>query len=308
MTGAERGYLLLCGELADGEKPLTPAQLRTLRRAVRQSDPGPFDPDRALTAEDLCRAGLRAEAAERIIALLGRDRALDSYLETARLFEIFPLTAVSEPYPARLTQRLGEDAPAVLFGRGNLSLLQRPAVSLTGSRDPDADSVRFARQVGTLAAREGWVLVSGNARGADRCAMDACLEAGGAVIAFVPGELETCCPRTDRELYLCESGWHLAFTAWGALARNRLIYALSRHALIACTGTHGGTFSGASEALRRGNGPVSVRDDGGPGSRELISLGAHPVSELTTLAPPPALQSVLGAASQMEEDAQDFPL
>lgn len=305
MTGAERGFLLLCGELADGEKPLTPAQLRTLRRAVRQSDPGAFDPDRVLTAEDLCRIGLRAEAAEQILALLGRDRALDSYLETARLFEIFPLTAVSEDYPARLTQRLGAEAPAVLFGRGNLSLLRMPAVSLTGSRVLDADSARFAERVGTLAAREGLVLVSGNAHGADRCAEDACLAAGGAVIAFVPGELETCCPRTDRELYLCESGWHLPFSAWGALARNRLIYALSRHALIACTGTRGGTFSGASEALRRGNGPVSVRDDGSPGSRALIALGAHPVSEPATLAPPPEPQCALG---EEMSDPQDFPL
>lgn len=308
MTGAERGYLLLCGELADGKKPLTAAQLRTLRRAVRQMDPDSFDPDRALTAEDLRRAGLRAEAAERIMVLLGRDRELDSYLETARLFEIFPLTAVSEGYPVRLARRLGDDAPAVLFCRGNLSLLQRPAVSLTGSRNPNADSARFAEQVGTLAAREGWVLISGNARGADRCAMDACLAAGGAVIAFVSGELETCCPRTDRELYLCESGWHMPFSTWGALARNRLIYALSLHALIACSGTHGGTFSGASEALRRGNGPVSVRDDGSPGSRALISLGARPVSELSTLMPPPGRQCALGEEMQLSADPQDFPL
>lgn len=290
MTGPERGCLLLCADLADGEKPLTPAQFRTLRQAVRQAEPCRSDPDRALNEADLRRIGLSRAASERILALLGREAALDAYLETARLFEINPLTLCSAAYPSRLTQRLGNDAPAVLFWRGNLSLLTSPAVSLTGSRNLNAASARFAAQVGVLAAREGFVLVSGNARGADRCAMDACLDAGGSVIAFVPGELENCRPQSERELYLCENGWHLPFSTWGALSRNRLIYALACHALIACCGTHGGTFSGASEALRRGNGPISVRDDGGSGSRALIALGARPVSALETLMPPPEEQ------------------
>ena len=290
MTGPERGYLLLCADLADGRKPLTLAQLRSLRRLVQQSEPDRSDPDRPITAGDLRRAGLSAAAARRVLDLLEREDALAAYLKTAALFDIYPLTCISPGYPRRLVSRLGQDAPAVLFLRGNAALLRKPAVSLTGSRVLDAAAAAFARRVGALAASEGKVLVSGNAQGADRTAQAACLEAGGEVIAVVPGELENCVPASDRELYVCEAGWHIPFAPYRALERNRLIYALALHALIARTNTDGGTFSGASDALRRGNCRVSVRDDGSPGSRALIARGACPVRELETLEPPPETQ------------------
>ena len=83
---------------------------------------------------------------------------------------------------------------------------------------------------------------------------------------------------------LCENGWQLPFSEFGALSRNRLIYALSDLALVAEVGLRGGTMRGASEAIRNGILPVFVRENAGPGSRELIQLGADPVSEdLTSL-------------------------
>ena len=179
MTGAERGWLLLCADLADGLRPMTLPQVRSLRAALRQNDPDLRDPDRELTDADLRAAGLDRAARERILRLLGREAALDAYLSTALLFEIYPLTVVSPDYPRRLRERLGDDAPAVLFCCGDPRLLSRPGVSLTGSRSLDAASAEFARQVGALAAREGKVLISGNALGADQTAQNACLDAHG---------------------------------------------------------------------------------------------------------------------------------
>lgn len=290
MSAAARGWLLLCADLADGARPLTSAQLRELRLHLRRSERRTDDPDRPLRVEDLRLAGLDEEGAARVLALLERETALDAYLESARIFGIRPLTLADPEYPARLRRRLGLDAPPVLFCRGNLGLLSRPTVSLTGSRVLDEASEAFATAVGRLAAKEGKVLVSGNAVGADCAAQSACLQSGGAIVAVVPGELENCVPKTDRELYLCQTGWHLPFTVWRALERNRLIYALSGHALIARSGVRGGTFSGASDALARGLCPVSVRDDGSAGSRALIALGASPVQTLSSLDPPPAAQ------------------
>ncbi|MBQ6281324.1 MAG: DNA-protecting protein DprA [Oscillospiraceae bacterium] len=285
MTGAERGWLLLCADLADGLRPMTLPQVRSLRAALRQNDPDLRDPDRELTDADLCAAGLDRAARERILRLLGREAALDAYLSTALLFEIHPLTVVSPDYPRRLRERLGDDAPAVLFYCGDPHLLSRPGVSLTGSRSLDAASAEFARKVGALAAREGKVLISGNALGADQTAQNACLDAGGSAAAFLPGELNKAKP-PERAVFVTETGWHLPFAPYRALQRNRLIYALAGHSLIARTHTTGGTFSGASEALRRGNGPVSVRDDGSPGAQALIARGAYPVRTLETVEPP----------------------
>ena len=38
MTGAERGWLLLCADLGDGLTPLSLPQVRVLRDAVRASE------------------------------------------------------------------------------------------------------------------------------------------------------------------------------------------------------------------------------------------------------------------------------
>ena len=285
MTGAERGWLLLCADLADGLRPLTLPQVRRLRAALRRTEPDLSDPERDLNAADLRAIGLDRAASERVLRLLDRAAALDAYLNTALLFEIHPLTVVSPGYPRRLRERLGDDAPAVLFFRGDPQLLSRPAVSLTGSRSLDAASADFARQVGTMAAQAGKLLISGNALGADRTAQEACLAAGGCVAAFLPGELNSQAPQA-RTVFLTETGWHLPFAPYRALQRNRLIYALAGHSLIARTHTTGGTFSGACEALRRGSGPISVRDDGSPGARALIEHGAHPIRTLETLEPP----------------------
>ena len=283
MTGAERGWLLLCADLADGVKPLSPAQVRSLRRLVNQADKALDDPEASLTVTDLIDLGCEKNSAERILRLLDREEALDVYLRAAEDRGIRPLTRSSPDYPARLL-RLGDSAPGVLFYRGELSVLKERAISLTGSRDLSPEGAAFCRRVGKLAAMEGLVLVSGNARGADRAAQSACLEAGGSVISVIPGPLFETEPESERQLMLCENGWQLPFSEFRALSRNRLIYALSDLALVAEVGLRGGTMRGASEAIRNGILPVFVRENAGPGSRELIQLGADPVSEdLTSL-------------------------
>lgn len=289
MTAAERGFLLLCAELGDGRKPLTPAQLRTLRARVLERAEDAGDPDLPLTASDLRALGYDAEFSARICALLNREKDLNAYLSIAAEQGIRPLTRVSPAYPARL-RRLGDEAPAVLFCRGDLSLLERPAIALVGSRDLTPAGRDFARRVGELAAGEGYALVSGNARGADRTAQAACLKAGGAVIAVLPAELDACAPENERILYLCLTGWHLPMVAYRALERNRLIHALGEKTLVAQSHLSGGTWSGSEENLRRGWSPLFVHDDGSEGCSALIDRGAAPVmleslTSLTSLRP-----------------------
>ena len=69
MTGAEKGYLLLCCHLGNPERrPLTPAQLRKLARRVR--DGARSGEDRDLEVRDLAAMGYGPEEAERIVGLL----------------------------------------------------------------------------------------------------------------------------------------------------------------------------------------------------------------------------------------------
>ena len=276
MTAAERGFLLLCADLGDGRKPLTPAQLRTLRARVLARTGEKEDPDRPMTAADLRALGYDEVFSARMAELLGRERELSSYLSVAAELGIRPLTRISEGYPARL-RCLGESAPAVLFCRGNAALLNRPGVALVGSRELSPEGARFARRVGELAAAEGFVLISGNARGADQTAQNACLEAGGSVAAILPDGLQDHTPEGERIVYLCEWGWHLPMAAYRALERNRLIHAMGEKTFVAQSHPSGGTWSGSEENLRRGWSPLFVHDDGSEGCRTLISLGGVPV-------------------------------
>ena len=272
MTEQERGYLLLCADLGTGLRPLTLTQMRTLRQRVRQT--APEAAERSLCAADLRALGYDAAQAAHILALLGQEKALDAYLTEARQHFIAPLTPVSWDYPARLRQALGDHAPQTLFYRGDVRLLRQELISLVGARELGPQGEAFAEKVGRLAAQEGYVLVSGNAPGADQTAQRACLEAGGQVIAVLPGSIPEVAPQ-PRTLYLCEDGWHLPFSPLRALQRNRIIHALGRRIFVAQTGCgSGGTWSGTVDALHMGLGPVFVCDDGSPGAEALAARGA----------------------------------
>lgn len=277
MTVQERGWLLLCAELGTEEKPLTAAQLRQLRARVRADEP-PREADRDITAADLRALGYDEAQAAHIAALLNREAELAAYLKTARYHDIEALTPGSRDYPAQLRDALGDDLPPVLFCRGDRSLLGKAAVSLTGSRKITEQGRAFAERIGRLAAREGYVLVSGNADGADKAAQEACLRAGGSVIAVLADNMADHRTPPPGVLHLCEEGWHLPFSAQRALRRNRIIYALAQRRFVAQTSCGvGGTWSGAVQALRLGM-PVFVHDDGSDGAGALTAQGAEPVA------------------------------
>ena len=273
MTGAERGFLLLCCHLGDPQRrPLTVAQFRKLARLVRSGDKDAQD--RELELSDLTRLGCGKEEARRILTLLGEEERLDRYLSKGAKFGCVPLTPLSPGYPRRLLTALGDDAPACLWARGDLSLLGRPGIALVGSRDLEPENEAFARHTGTEAAGQDFVLISGNARGADRTAQEAALAAGGAVISILADRLTDHAPGPDT-LYLSEEGYDLEFSAQRALSRNRCIHALGLRAIAAqCSLGTGGTWDGSVKNLRFNWSPLYVFDDGSESADLLEQMGA----------------------------------
>lgn len=277
MTAREEGYLLLGSCLGNPErKPLTTAQLRTLAlRAAAMEKP---KQDRELTAQDLTNLGYRQEMADRILQLLDENQLLRNYLHRGNQAGCVPITRVSHGYPEILRRRLGLDSPGVLWAKGDLSILSRPAVSLVGSRDIGKENAAFAESVGREAARQGYVLISGNARGADRIAQTACLKAGGQVISVIADELSAQSEKSNV-LYLSEDGFDLPFTSLRALSRNRVIHALGEKTFVAQSslGT-GGTWSGTVRNLKENWSSVLCFDDGSEATHQLEQLGAALVS------------------------------
>ena len=273
MTAQEQGFLLLTGYLSDPEcRPLTVAQFRNLTLRARQMEKPAHD--RELTETEIVSMGFDREFAQRVIRLLSRTEQLQWYLEQGRRRDCFPITRVSPSYPDRLRDRLGAEAPGVIWAKGDVSLLQQPAIALVGSRDLHDENRAFARLVGKQAALQGFTLVSGDARGADKTAQDSCLEHGGTVISIVCDELEKH-TAADNVLYFSETGFDLAFSSHRALQRNRLIHCLGGKIFVAqCTLGKGGTWSGTKNNLRFGWSPVFCFRDGSDASRELKDLGA----------------------------------
>ena len=273
MTGPERGFLLLTSYLGNPErKPLSVAQLRILAsRAELMKRPVQV---RDLAPADLQELGYGEEMARRIVGLLEEEQLLDRYLRRGAGRGCVPLTRITDGYPAAVRRRLGLDAPGCLWARGDLSLLSRPGISLVGSRGLKGVNEAFAREAGRQAAEQGFTLISGNAVGADHTAQQACLDAGGAVIAVVADELDRHREK-DRVLYLAEDGFDLPFSAQRALSRNRVIHSLGSKTLAAqATLEKGGTWDGCVRNLRFGWSGVFCFDDGSEAMKRLGQMGA----------------------------------
>ena len=262
---------------------LSLAQARELSRRARATGIGEEDPFRDVTVKDVRRLGYSEYEAGHIVSLLGRERQLDGYLLAAEKAGVTVITRLDNRFPRKLREQLGARCPAALFCRGDLRLLQRPCISVVGSRHLASPGAQFAAQAGRLAAKEGFTLCSGDAMGADRTAQEACLRGGGSVLIFPATEL-VYCPARENVLYAAEGGFELGFSAQRALGRNRFIHAMGEKTLVAQTGFgKGGTWNGSLDNLQHEYSPLFVFDDGSEGARALCARGATPVQALTSL-------------------------
>lgn len=277
MTGAERGFLLLTSRLGDPDrKPLTVAQFRELTRRIKNMTSR--ESLRDVNMQDLVSIGYPESFAGHILALLQETQLLEYYMRQAKKANCYPITRATANYPVTVRRRLGLESPGVLWAKGNSAILELPKVSLVGSRELQTRNAAFAVEVGLQAARQGYVLVSGNARGADKLAQNACLDAGGKVISVVADSLLEYTPQEDM-LYLSENGFEEGFTAQRALSRNRIIHSLGAVTFVAQSQLRrGGTWNGTEKNLRYGWSPVYCYADESPAQRTLADLGAQAVT------------------------------
>lgn len=166
-----------------------------------------------------------------------------------------PLTFRSPDYPDALHAM--KAAPPILWHRGNIDLLRRDAVGLCGSRDASAQGLRVAADVGVRAAETDTVLVTGMARGVDREAMRAALDAGGAAIGVLAEGWEHWAARWTepaieggRLLVLSEFRPSARWRAGQAMQRNETIVLLSEAMSLIEAGERGGTLDAGRRALR----------------------------------------------------------
>ncbi len=271
MRRPELLMLLLCCPLGRRIKPLSNQEYHRFAQCIYQNSS--LLGKEPMTVPLLLRLGCSQEEARRIEGLLYSERPAQAYLRARPEVNVLP--RLSADYPAAL-RRL-PDPPAALFTLGDPSLLSMPKISLVGNRRISEQGYDFAQKVGILAAQRGFALVSGNAIGADRIAQQACLQAGGKVISFLPGSLP---PRAEANILYCsDEGYDCSFSSTRALRRNHYIHAIGDLTFLAqCRETRGGTWDGALYNLQHKLSPLWILPDGSPGSEELIFRGVHPLS------------------------------
>jgi predicted Rossmann fold nucleotide-binding protein DprA/Smf involved in DNA uptake len=132
------------------------------------------------------------------------------------------------------------------------------------------------------------VVVSGLAKGIDRVAMSAALEADGQVVG-VPTEGIRRIANVNEIRNLVHEGRiclvspyapDVGFSVGLAMGRNKFVYALSESTLVVTSDLEkGGTWAGAEEALKGEFAQVDVWAGEGAtrGNLALVAKGAHPV-------------------------------
>lgn len=278
---------LIAGRGTSSSELLSPGEYKRLARHLREIQRQPADlvsPD----ADDLLRACQPVIDEARLQRLLGRGFLLSQVVERWQARAIWVVSRADAEYPRRLKARLREDAPAVIYGCGDMSLLESGGLAVVGSRHADDSLIDYTMAVGRLAARAGRTLVSGGAKGIDQSAMRGALEAGGKVSGVLADSLEkTTMSREHRNLLLDGQLVLLSpydpsagFNVGNAMQRNKLIYALADASLVVSSDLHkGGTWAGAVEQLDKLKlVPVYVRSTSGssPGLDALRSKGALP--------------------------------
>jgi DNA processing protein len=190
-------------------------------------------------------------------------------------------------YPPSLAEIPDNQAPPVLFVRGDRQLLAQPSVAVCGARDVTSNGYKATISIARYLAAANINVVSGNAVGVDRAAHGAAIDAGGTTTAVLPtgilrlqtGQFSVGGEGLERVLVLSEFHPFLSWAAWAAMQRNITIVGLCDAMIVVEPTTSGGTFSAAQTAVRRER-PlfVAVHDhseETSAGNRHFLQRGAR---------------------------------
>ena len=238
-------------------------------------------------------------------AVCAREAAAE-LLESAGPAGVEVISFEGERYPPLLSAIA--DPPPVLWTRGRIDVLTRPAVAIVGSRAATPYARDVAAQLAAELAGAGLLVVSGMARGADGAAHLGCLNAGGTTVAILGCGPDVVYPAEHRQLALSISKSGVLVSELGPGCpplpehfplRNRLISGISLAVVVVEASERSGSLITARYALEQGRDvmavPGSVLSGRNRGSHALLKDGAKVVesaddilAELGWAAPNPA--------------------
>ncbi len=192
------------------------------------------------------------------------------------------LTLGHPSYPKQLAQL--DDAPIVLYVRGDLTCLNKGALAIVGARQATADGKERAMSFARLLADRGYSIVSGLAHGIDAAAHRGALSAQdetGTTVAVMGTGADIVYPPSHHALaddILSRGGALISAMRLGTPAlpmhfprRNRIVAGLSTGVLVVEAALRSGSLITAREAADMGREVFAI-----PGSiRSALSRGPH---------------------------------
>lgn len=177
------------------------------------------------------------------------------------------------------------DPPVALAARGDLSLLQRPAIAIVGSRNASAAGRRLTERFAGELGEAGFVVVSGLARGIDGAAHKGALQRG--TIAVVAGGVDHVYPpeHADLQEEVARHGLLLSDQPMGLTPRaghfprrNRIVAGIAQATLVIEATENSGALITARLAAENGRDvfavPGSPLEPRSRGCNRLIRDGA----------------------------------
>ena len=182
-------------------------------------------------------------------AKIGWDKAHE-ILEISLQHDIQIISKDSSDYPKNLLKI--PNPPALLHVKGNIDALNKDCIAIVGTRNPTSFGSSQAKKYGGSFANEGYVVVSGLAKGVDSAAHKGALESDGLTVAVLAHGLNTIYPSVNKQLadnILANNGALISEHSWGTssnrsffVSRNRIQSGLSLGVLVVETKINGGTM------------------------------------------------------------------
>ncbi|WP_263384031.1 DNA-processing protein DprA [Granulicella arctica] len=196
------------------------------------------------------------------------------------------LTPEDEAYPARLREIY--DPPAVLWIRGDATLLGRAGIAVVGTRHPTPYGAGMAEMLARDLANRRLTILSGMARGVDTAAHKGTLDVGGKTVAVWGTGIDVIYPKENKKLAerIVESGGTIVseypmgtFPApQNFPIRNRILSGMSVGVLVIEAAEYSGTRITARCAMEQNRDvyavPGNVTNKNAWGPNTLIKQGA----------------------------------
>ena len=270
-------------------KSLTDGERLDWLRLIRSENVGPITFHRLL--ERYGSAGRALEALPELAAKGGARRIrIASKTDTAAELEQVAgsgaqLIALSEEhYPPLLRQT--EGAPPLIAVIGHPHLLIKKALAVVGGRNASANGLGLAERLARDVGAEGYLIVSGMARGIDRAAHEGAIDSGTA--AVLAGGTDVIYPKENSDIYqrIVDGGAALSEMPLGTKPqarhfprRNRIISGMARGVLVVEATQKSGSLITARFATDQNREvfavPGSPLDPRTQGANQLIKEGAH---------------------------------